>query len=265
MLTCDIAQNRLLVIVPEGRDLPAEVATHLSLCDRCAAYQTRLLELEAQMRNLPVPVEASEAAKLAFLEHLTEQGPVIKTLPMLPPARRIRWADLRPWVSSLAAAVVLGIGTYALFPTKRPKPIEPEFARHDLLRQVVKLDTELAKLRTPTDRIPKLSDLADALQTESAGIYQAARRNDEMRSLAKLYETVITQGMIAQAKQIQFAAPGERKAVLTTAAERLAASANRTNALSATAPREAQESLARMIQAAETGRRELLKLAEGGV
>ena len=264
MLPCAVCQNRLLAL-PEGAALPADLRSHLADCARCAPYRARLGQLNDELRAVPVP--PADERKFAFLESLTAVGPVIRTMPTVPARdgslrdllKRIRWQP----VGGLAAAVAVGVGLWATVPGKRAAVAEVVPPKHELLQNVVKLDAELAKLKTPSERIPKLAEMAEALHTETEAVYRAARRNDEMRSLAKMYRAVIREGIVEQAKQYRQFEAVERKRVLTEVAVKLAASAARTNDLTRTAPKDAKDSLDDMYQAAESGRAELVKLAEG--
>jgi hypothetical protein len=263
MTRCDTIHNRLLAL-PDPTRLPAELADHLAGCDICTRYQARLLVLADDLRTLPAP--DSDAAKADFLDHLTAAGPVIKTIPTLVRPARFDWHTLTKPVGGLAAAIAVGVGLWALISGKQVAVAEPPLARHELLQRVVAIDTDLSRLTDPKARVAKLTELAEAVHAETKAVHAAARGKDEMRSLAGMYQKVVADGIVAQARQInRFDPPAERQATLKQAASKLAAAAVETHQLanSPVAPPAARESLEEMARTAESGRAELLALAEG--
>lgn len=263
MMTCDIAHDRLLALADPTRP-QADLAAHLAGCDLCIRYQARLLTLADDLRALPAP--ESELAKIAFAQQLTAIGPVITSLPSRTRSPFVRWRELARPVGGLAAAVAVGVGLWSVIPGKKLPGPEPEFARHELLKKVVSLDAELARMTDPKARIPKLTEMAEAVRIESRDVHPAARDKDQMRSLAGMYRKVVMEGIVAQANKIdRFDLVAERQAVLRGTADQLAAAAAESKRLAASpgAPPSAKESLEDMAQTAETGRKELLLLAEG--
>jgi hypothetical protein len=265
-MTCDIAQNRLLALPPNG--MPDDLRAHLSACELCRRFQARAIQLDAELAALPAP--AADAAKAACLEALLAAGPVITSVPIVPSVRAgRRWPPLVhrvPLVPTvgLAAAVLLAVG---LWLNRGPKPPQVDVAvgpRHELLHQIVTLDTKLACVSTPQERIPLLTEMALALTNETGGVYKAAKTTDEMRSLAGMFEQVVRDGIVKQAGRLNPLDPvAQRHQVLTEAADALAAAARDAATMAGSAPPQVKGDLERIARAAEEGRRQLLHLREG--
>jgi hypothetical protein len=257
-MNCDIARNKLLAAANAP---PADAAAHLDACPGCRQYRARLDQLAAQLQALPAP---DSAAKFAFLQSLTEAGPVITTIPSLRTRdsgfmKLFRRSVLVP-VSGVAAAIVCGM---ILLQQNGPKPVTPEptAPRHELLAKLVKIDSELARAETPQQRLPKLAEMAAALCDEAKGIQLAAVKKDELRVLERSFEKVVKDGIVKQAGALpRFTPQAERTATLKAAAERLAATAADAEAAASAAPPQAQEAFAGMAKAAKDARADVLKL-----
>jgi hypothetical protein len=268
-MNCDIAQNRLAA--HDGEHLPEDLAGHVKACALCQRYQARLVELHQQLAALPAP--DSTATRLAFLDALTAAGPVIKSIPTLPSqsgsgtawrsvARSLTW---RPIAAGLAATVVVGV---ILWQGQRGETVaEPDIAvgpRHELLKNVVAYNAQLSQADTPQERIPVLTDMALAITEEARGVYKAARTQEDVRSLAGMFDKVVRDGIVAQAGKFpRFAPPGERQQVLTRAADQLAVAASDARMMAGTAPPQVKEALEAMAVSAQTGQVTLRKLALG--
>jgi hypothetical protein len=263
-MKCDIVQNRLLALTAADA-VPADLGAHLDECDLCRRYRDRAALLTAELAVLPTP--SSEDAKAAYLDSLLAAGPVIKSVPSIP-SYAGGWSWKYGWkpVGGLAAAVAVGVGIWA---ANRPATtiVAPDVAagpRHELLEKVVALDTQLAKARTPEERIPLLAKMAEALKTETAGVYKAAKpRDDEVRSLAGKFEKVVTEGIVKQAAKLRedkFAPVAERHKILAAAADALAHSGDEADRMATTAPPQVKGSLEQMAKAAKAGWAELERL-----
>jgi hypothetical protein len=168
-------------------------------------------------------------------------------------------------VGGLAAAVAVGVGIWA---ANRPSTttVAPDVAagpRHELLEKVVAIDSQLAKARTPQERIPLLAKMAEALKAETAGVYKAAKTTDEVRSLTGKFEKVVTEGIVRQATKLRedkFAPVAERHQVLAAAADALGHYQAEADLMATTAPPQVKGSLEQMAKAAKAGREELERL-----
>jgi hypothetical protein len=265
-MKCEAVQNRLLDLL--GAELPTELLVHVDGCDLCQRFLERARALDAEIVNLPVP--SSEAAKLAYLDSLTAAGPVIKTVPSTLARGSVSLRELlakipvRP-VATVAAAVLVGVGVWSAWPPGRPPVAKPDAPRHELLQKVVALNTELAGITAPKDRVTKLAGLAADLRSETRALSKTAETQD-MLSLAKMYEGVVNRGIVTQAEQMtKFNTPLlDRQAALRAATAELSRAATEVTALVPTASQQVQPLLQRIAKTARDGEARLLKLADGG-
>jgi hypothetical protein len=168
-MTCDTAQNRLLAL-PDPDRLPDDLHAHLAGCELCRRYADRMTVLDAELAALPAP--ASADARAAFLESLAAAGPVIRTVPTAPfrssvslwgLAARVRWKP----VFATAAAALVAVGVWSAIPGPKPPVAEVDGPRSELVKKVVRYNTELAKASDPRERVAKLAELAADLQAET--------------------------------------------------------------------------------------------------
>jgi hypothetical protein len=166
-------------------------------------------------------------------------------------------------LAATAAAVAVGVGIWAVSGPKRPQQ-EVVAARHELLRKVVAHNAALAQTGDPKARLAKLTELTDDLRGETKDIIHAAPK-DDLASLAGMFEKVVTDGLIQQAKSLNrmTMTPAEYQAILTATAQKLEAAENDANELLNRASPLAKPELARIAKAAANGRSELLRLAHG--
>ncbi|QEL15924.1 hypothetical protein [Limnoglobus roseus] len=265
-MKCEAVQNRLLD-VPDLTAVPAELSAHLDGCELCRRFAERAQVLNAELAALPVP--SSELAKIAFVESLLAAGPVIRSVPTpmvagLSLQDLLRKIPLRPVVTT-AAAVLVGVGTWAVWPTSKTTTTAKDAPRHELLQKVVKTNTELALLTAPKDRVTKLASLAGDIRSETRALSKAAEY-DEMLSLTKMYENVVTKGVLPQAEQMtKFNTPlPERQAALKAARAELSQTVTDVTDLVPLASPRVQPLLKRIAKAAQDGEARLVKLADGG-
>jgi hypothetical protein len=264
-MKCDAVRNRLLDL-PDLVAVPADLLVHVDGCEHCAGFVEKVRALAADLAALPVP--SGESAKLAYLDSLVAAGPVIKTVPG-PIGSSTTLRDLlariplRP-AATVAAAALVGVGIWSALPGPKPPVAKADPPRHELLNRVVALNTELAGLTAPKDRVAKLAGLAADLRAETQALAKAAQR-DEMLSLAKMVETVVEKGIVKQAEKMTlFNTPvGERQAALKTAMAELSRTAADATALVPTASQQVQPLLQRIAKTARDGEARLLKLANG--
>lgn len=265
VMKCEAVQNRLLDL-PDLNVVPAELGAHLDGCELCRRFVERAHALNADLAALPAP--SSELAKVAFVESLLAAGPIIQATPAAA-AAGLSLRDLfakvpaRP-VATVAAAALVAVGTWAVWPPTKAPVAEKIGPRHELLQKVVTANTELAALTTPRERVLKLAGLAADLRAETQALAKAAE-DDEMRSLAKMYESVVTRGVVTQAEQMtKFNTPvADRQAAIKAAAAELSQAAKDVTALAPTASPRVQPLLHRIATTARDGEARLLQLANG--
>jgi hypothetical protein len=210
-MTCDAIQNRLLAL-PDLRRVPDELRGHLDGCPACRAILARASRLDRLIAAIPVPPSSAET-RAAFLDRVTEAGPVIKRVPVvrrdsafnLPAylAEHGRWR----YAVGLAAAVLIAIGWLTWQDGPPSKPIEPPtVAGHRLLKKtigrVVTDKTALARVEKPEQRMLVWADVTDDLRDEIKDVYLHAPK-DDLKSLAGLFEKVTGKGLLAQADAVE--------------------------------------------------------------
>lgn len=265
-MKCEAIRNRLLDL-PDLRSVPTEYLVHVDGCEPCAMFLEKARVLAADLAVLPVP--SAETAKHAFLDSLMAAGPVIRTVPS-PLAAGTTLRDLlkripvRP-VATAAAALLVGVGIWSAIPPAKPPLAKAEPPRHELLQKVVTLNTELAALTEPKDRVAKLAGLAAELRTETRSLSKSAGKA-ELLSIANMYEKVVDGGIVQQAKRMTpFNTPVvERQAAYKAAMAELSRAAAEVTALVPTASQGVQPQLQRIAKTARDGEAQLQKLANGG-
>jgi hypothetical protein len=148
-----------------------------------------------------------------------------------------------------AALLFLALGLWTNgphFPNWQPQP-------DALLAQVMRHDVRLASARSPRERVESLLDLADALQTVAREIADAASP-DDLEALAKMYENVVTGGIV---KQAQSAPAADQAKVVEGVAERLQKAAEDAESVAKLQPEERAEPLHAIARAARAGEQQL--------
>jgi hypothetical protein len=272
-MECNAVQNQIIGL-PDPRELSPALRDHVVGCAACLAWARQAARLEALLAQLPVPPAPAEK-KEAMIEELTADGPVIRTVPSVP-ARSGPWFDaagrfLRrnaTAVGGLAAAVLVAGGIYWLASgTGGPKPEVVQTQKHPLLEKMSRANIALARAETPAKRFEALGGMADDLAGETRGMARIASPA-ELKKLADWYETVVTRGIVQQAKAEagrHLMNPVEKQKVFDALAARLEADAAEAERVMAETPQESQPALKRMADTAREGHKTLRALARGGV
>jgi hypothetical protein len=263
-MNCQAVQNQILAL-PNPRELPPALCEHVLACSACRAWAKQAARLEAILEQLPVPAAPGEK-KEAMLGDLMSADPVIH--PMVTPAARPSFGAVAvrflrehaTYVGGLAAAVLIVIGGIALWP--HPTTVQQAQAtqKDPLLEKVVAANTALARADTPNKKFAALSSLADAFAVETRGMARIAP-GDELKGLAGRYETVVKDGIVPRAKELQSqpaAMPAAEKVKLfESLAAKLNADAVEAEKLAGEAPQDAQPALKRMAEVAREGEKSL--------
>jgi hypothetical protein len=273
-MNCELCERRLLAS-PDPDDLPAEVALHLAECPACRDRQRRLLEIEAQVPLLPVPVSY---AKGRFLQRiLNEQLPV--EAPATVPLRRRRGHRVALVLGGMAAAVAVTVGlvlsgvfsrsrqgngadaqaqgsgkTPGPQPPGAPSP-QPSFVTEALVAKLVDFDVRLAQAESPGLRFQALAEMADAVGDEAKVRVSAP---EALQILVQLYENAVLRGIIPRAKEVS----RERPKLLGSTATQLAKTGREVEALAQKAPPAAAKHLQRVAILARHGSDELRALLQ---
>lgn len=272
-MTCDVARTRLLAL-PDAARPTDDLLAHLAACAACRAVQAEAARLDAVIAALPVP--SSEARKTTFLDSLAADGPVIRSIPVLPSTMAgsgsfrpvgswLKRLDLR-WVGGVAAAVALTVG--GVWVANRPKPVQQDVVakakpRQELLKKYTDHHNVLAKARTAPDRLTTYARWSDDIQAEACSMSNAAGQQ-EMNSLASQYERMVTEGVEKQAKQVadQPMTVDARQKVLRDAIATLTAAETEARKLEPDARTDARPALQRIAAAANAGRKTLTQIAD---
>jgi hypothetical protein len=285
-MNCEALHSRLLG--SEKPDRPtADLAAHLKTCAACRKWQRRLVHLErnvallpvapaprgklefvrqfvaAELESLPAESEISSGStngatiihswkfeKLAAALRSSLQVPRATLNAFPAPARRRIAAVLA------ASLLLLAFGLWINSPTSpfSPKPPDP------LLATVMERDLRLAAAKSPSERVETLADLADDLQGSTRTLINVGQP-DDLKALADLYEQVVRDGIVAQAKSL---APEERVRLLEGIAKRLVEAGDEAEKLAKVLPESSAASLNIIIRAARDGDRSLQLLIREG-
>jgi hypothetical protein len=253
-MKCSACKRQLLR--SENPALPArDLAEHLASCDACREFNRRLQRIEGNVAMIPVwPTRAKQAFIEKLLQPTAPPGPPA-TLPL---ARPRRWRKLVLRAAGVAAALALAVagvllGNFLSQSLQSPTPSrlakgseksgpphakapgtlkqadEPKKGPGDkalpdpvpnvppLMARLMACDLKLAEAENPRQRVEALAALADELQGETRILAGSAGSKD-LKGLARLYERVIREGVVARARGL----PAEqRRPVLRPIADRL--------------------------------------------
>jgi hypothetical protein len=260
-MNCQAIQNQILAL-PDPRELTPALREHVLGCAGCQTWARKAARLEALLKQLPVPAAPREK-KETLIGELMQAEPVIQ--PMATPAMRpglglvaVRFLRRNAaYVGGLAAAVLVAVGLYALWPTRTSTPEMVQTQKYPLLERIVARDVELARADTPSKRLEVLSGMADDLATDTRGMARLAS-GDELKQMAGWYEKVVKDGMVPQAKNLPLHMPeAEKKKFLDALAAKLETDATEAEKLAREAPQDAQPALKRMAETAREGGKSL--------
>ena len=257
-MNCQAIQNQILNL-PDPRELTPALREHVLKCSACQVWARHASLLESLLERLPVPPAPADK-KEALLGELMQADPIIQ--PLATPATRpgfgpVAVAFLRrntTAVGGLAAAVLVAVGVYWLWPSKVPEVVNaPPTQEHPLLRKIVAGNTAMARADSAPRKLEVLSGMADAISGETRGMARLATEA-ELRQMAGWYDDVVKNGMVPQAAKLPDGMPVTDKAkLLNGLADKLRADADAAEKLSREAPQDAQPALQRMAATARAG------------
>jgi hypothetical protein len=266
-MNCQVVQNKILA-EPDPRLLPERLRLHVAGCEVCRAWAQQAARLEALIEKLPAP--AAPSAKKAALVGKLERGEPIITRPVTTPAaarapRESRWIEFVQnnalVIGSLAAAILVALGAWALFPRNGPKPEIAAIPDDPFLNKIVERDVALAKATTPEERLKILSGMAVDLSAQARSLARVASP-EELRDLAKWYGKVVNDGIVKQAENLptRIQAPAEeqaRNAALTALTSQLGITAAETDKLLGSVPPESKPALQKIADTARDGQKRI--------
>jgi hypothetical protein len=218
--------------------LPAALQRHLDRCHRCQRKYTRLNQLDAQVRGLPLP-PSDPAVRAALWQRLEKQhaaapvpaAPVPEATPLPTPLAKLATPRpslhvlrlLRPALTyggvAAGAAIVfvagmfLGRSTetsppsspdpivkYKVIEKQVPVPVE-EPGDSELVVRLARHDVQLAAAIDPNEQLAELQQLAADLKEEALGrVKRGSTQNVPL--LVDLYAAVAEQGIPRQAAKV---------------------------------------------------------------
>src|SRR5437899_1237290 len=170
-MNCERMQRRLLATESPERPL-GDIAAHLAECSACQEWQRRLLQVEAEVPQLLVPVSRPPTALLKHFLHMpAKTKPMAETQPSAVTntlrigAYRATVKDRGRWKMSVAfataaALVLLAFGAWVWHRDQRPTVVQITPPRDALLASLMQHDLRLASAQKPAERVVILSDIA---------------------------------------------------------------------------------------------------------
>ena len=266
-MNCQAVQNQILAL-PDPRELPPALRAHVLGCAACQAWARQAARLEGLLEQLPVPPAPAEK-KESLLGELMAADPVIR--PMATPATRPGYGLVAAnvlrrnatYVGGLAAAVLVAVGIYSVWPTKTHTAAPQLVHKHPLLEKLVARDVALARAGTTTKKLEELNGMADDIATDTRGMARLAS-GAELKQMAGWYEKVVIEGMVPQAQKLPTEMPtAEKTRLLDALAAKLDADAVEAEKVARESPPDAQPALKRMADAAREGKTKLRAAAPG--
>lgn len=281
-MNCLDCQRQLLACDdPASQSL--EVAAHLADCLACQEWHQHLLRIESNVPRLPVPPSrGAEKIKRLILNPTPNLAPT--PAPDLTPAPSLpipsRWHSAAYIAAGMAAAILLTflgiqLGNLATrqplkngILTKHSPPVpetppkgDPQvenIPQKSLAAVVLEFDLQLAQTDDPRQRVEILADLAGVLHDESRTLTRAGGTK-ELQTLARLYDRVLQDGVLARAKDLPMA---DRRATLDPIAQRLELAQHDSVRLAAAAEARLSAPLQQIAAAAQRGTGLLRKLMD---
>lgn len=267
-MKCESFRNRLLALPSPAAPTP-ELAAHMATCAGCRAFAARAGKLAALLAALPVP--SSEVAKLAFVESLAVVGPVIQTKPTAPsadphsgtfrPFRALARRVEAKHVIGIAAALLVAISAWLLWPAGKPPVAEQDGPRQELLAKQNRHLADLASANSADVRLRVWADWTGDLRAATADVYMAADPED-FEALEKMFEKAIRVGVLGSAEKLP-PLGAARTVVLLNARDKVGAARAELERMSKVAPPTHQARLQRMEAQARDAQQTLTRMAEG--
>lgn len=279
-MNCELARNRLLAI-PDPAAVPGPVAAHLTGCPACQTWHRVLVRVEEGIVETAPPAGSNRVKRQLIAQfrqpaagavrssprssaNLKTPTPTAKTVSTVRPASsRVPVGErlARLWPAGLvAAAVLVGAIMWASLAGKSDETTVAALPPDAFLEKVVTAKVQLDVAPDAAGRLAVLDAMERSIHDEATTLSKVTP-GPELESLARMYERVVTDGMLEQARLL---GPDEQKAKLGPYRNRLVVAEQVANRLAAEAPPDAVHSLRDMAGAAGKGRTEMARLMHGG-
>ena len=164
-------------------------------------------------------------------------------------------------LGGLAAAVLVALGAWALFPRNGPKPEMVAIPDDPFLKKMIERDLALARAATPAERLAALSGMAGDLSAQARNLSRVASP-EELRDIARWYEKVVKDGIVKQAENLpaRTRTPAEeqaRAAALNALTQQLNDTAAETDKLLGSVPPESKPALQKIVETARDGQKKI--------
>jgi hypothetical protein len=214
-MNCTAIRKRLLAC--EQPDFPPpEVRDHLTDCADCRALQQRVVQIERQITELPVP--ASEGRASFVLRFLAGD----EAFRPLHPSPGLRHKENGRLKAAVAFALAAGLAAFALgwwaWPQAEPVAVNDKGGPIAVSRfpdRPAQLRSLLETARTPAEKVRRLTALAEQLQEEARTSHADTEKLSEV---AHFCAQVVREHLLQYARTVPRA---ERAALLPDVAERL--------------------------------------------
>jgi hypothetical protein len=271
-MNCESTRNRILAL-PDPAGLSDALQAHINECAACRMWHAQLIQVEAVVVSMTVPATDGRIKRqlLAQFKAAPPAKPkankivkkiVVPKTPITPAAERQPIGErlARMWPAGLiAAAVLVGAIAWSLLSGKSdPDQVVAALPPDPMLQKVVAAKTEVDTADSTAKRVDGLAKLADVLHEGARSLSKVTP--EEMPSLAKNYELVVCDALVAQARALT---EEERRTTLPKYRDMLIRAQQDANTHAADAPEGSRQALKDIAKAAETGRIELAKLIQG--
>ena len=225
------------------------------------------LRLEGLLEQLPAPPAPADK-KAGLVSHLTRGEPII-TRPLALPAAPREFHPIEflrrnaTLIGGLAAALLIALGAWALFPRNGPKSEMASIPDDPFLKKMVQ---RTWRSRRPT-RLPSVSRCSAAwpmISRRRPATSPASPARMRLRDLARWYDKVVKDAIVKQVEKMPVHAmpPAERQAQFKALAERLGETAAETDQLLGAVPPDAKPALQKIVDAARDGQKRLQRTTE---
>lgn len=227
-MNCDHVQ-RLLLVARRPEQPSAEAAAHLAQCPACRLWHGRLVGIERQIPQLPVP---SSQAKRRLLRHVLAGGagewerPRADRVACSPTqddaASHSPTLPLYHTLTLVAAGLLVAVGGWWLLrasPNPHTAQVErPARVPDQLFARLSAGHLRLAQAQTPQDRVAEVARFVDHVHQHTQDLASVADPAT-LQTLARLYERLVRDGVVRGAHAV---ARDQRRTSLVPLAERLA-------------------------------------------
>jgi hypothetical protein len=269
-MNCQAVHDKILNL-PDPRVVPDALREHIAGCEVCRAWMEQAARLESLLAQLPVsPALGNKKAEM--IEDLVRNDPVI-IRPLAIPSRR-SLADTvlkllhenRTVMGGLAAAVLVVLGGWWLLTHSGPAPAPTivEAQKDPFLEKMVRWDVDLAKAKTPADRLQILVSMADGLSTQARSLARVANADD----FAEFNRWIdkVKDGIVKQAEKVPMDTlpqRNERREQFDALATKLAEAASQAEKLESV-PDHAKPTLQKIARSAREVGEKLQAMAKAG-